>query len=223
MLFLTFSIIIITKYMSKKDHSDISHDLESENIIVREGSCPMADDYEYIETENYPLYVHRRIENKLELIRFPELPAEEEFISQAVIDKDEAVQIVQDGVIVFTDGGIPKANVYNYVILEENIESIEMSTERTAYCNKEYGQGTIDSNIRVVWHIIMKESHYNESFYKNKSYWYNWNIYVDAVTGEIVYVSSVDDNTKRYRYIPGWDFEFDLEQYGSEYIQLELP
>lgn len=206
--------------ISTKDYSDISDSTFSINTIVREGICPMSEKYQYSENDHYPLIVQRRMKDNLELIKFPNLPSEDEFIEQATIDEVKAREIIQDVVIVFTDNVIPTSTTYNYTILNENIESIELITTRTHYCNNKYSKGSIDSNIRVVWKVMMKESHYKETIYKNKEYWYNWNIYVDAVTGEIVYISQTD--VKNERYIPNWDPEFDLKPYNDEYIQLDL-
>lgn len=190
--------------------------------ITADYGCAMGPNYDYIVNGNYPILVLRRMDSGKELIKFSPLPlTESEFLKLAVITENEAKSKVSNLTINFSDLAIPVSKLYSYIVKRDQIENTRLTRLRTNFCNTTYPQGSIDSAVRVVWEIKMFSSSDDPNIYKNKSYWYNWLIYVDAITGEIVKVvkSKIGSVNKP---VPGWDVSFNLPKIGEEYVQLTL-
>lgn len=216
LLVIGVSIFLIIKL--NKIPSTMLSSTNAKTISADEG-CTLGPDYNYKVINNYPILISRRMESNKELIKFPPLPASEaEFLSMAKLTEDEAKSIVDGITIIFHDLIVPKPRKNSYKINKDQIESTRLTRLRSHFCNSSYPQGSIDSAVRVVWEIKMPSTSDNPSLIINKKFWYNWLIYVDAITGEIVtavqsrYISIVN------KPVPGWDSSFNLPKIGDEFI-----
>lgn len=167
--------------------------------VLNSIGCPL-DDYDYKVENGYPLFVTSRIVDGKEQLNFPDLPTEDEFLRKARISSEDAITTINDKIIYFTNSYIPRATAYNYKISRDNIQSVNLTTLRYDFCNSQH-RGTY-SAIRVVWQIIMQRSQCQIGVVP---YDCNWNVFVDAVTGEVVRVSDVQaSEVIKKKPIPPW-------------------
>lgn len=203
-------MLSVQNNLSTQPNKTLSKSTEKKTIY--EWSCALGSGYDYVFNQEYPLLVTRRMDftqqPNRELIAFPGLPiSETEFLARTVITKDEAHALVSGVTINFSDSLTPQPHAYTFVIQDDQIKDAHLTRMRAPVCNSTVPQGSVDSTIRVVWKITV-----------STDLDYDWLVYIDAVTAEIVKV--IRSTIKlRNQDIPGWDTSFDLPRVGDEYVQ----
>jgi len=191
------------------------------DVLDGVSGCALGTHYKYAAT--YPLLVRRRFDTRSvpfkEYLSFPRLPNEEEFKQYSKVTSDGAIKAIDKRIIYFTDGIVPHPTEYNYRIRKEDVQHEELITLRSYYCGSR--QGDIDSEIRIVWHLIVIPAHGMSFLRLSSKDDFHWHVFVDAVTGEVVYVVRLrsDENYKRQA-IPEWYMDGSLQKFGAEYLKV---